>query len=175
MSASSSASCDSFFPHFDKTPLQSCARLLQLKRPPRGLVCTSTPSYFDHWVLVIAEWHSSTCDVFWNGNYMMRQFYRYVHTTLHSTLFNAELLRSPSPYPTAPLPRRSVVKFGIYLLSNVTFCLKHYWRHWNNGHTLPRIEPRTIGTQSDHLNIVLMTLTSAEQCYIHVLLIGITT
>ena len=95
--SASSASCDSFFSHFNKTPLQSCARLLQLKRPPRGLVCTSTPSYFDHWVLVIAEWHSSTCDVFWNGNYMMRQFYRYMHTTLHSTLFNAELLRSPSP------------------------------------------------------------------------------
>ena len=122
-----------FFSHFDKTPLQSCARLLQLKRPPRGLVCTSTPSYFDHWVLVIAEWHSSTCDVFWNGNYMMRQFYRYVHTTLHSTLFNADLLRSPSPYPTAPLPRRSVVKFGIYLFGYVTFLVKHYCQHWNNA------------------------------------------
>ena len=69
--SASSASWDSFFSHVDKTPLQTCARLLQLKRPPRGLVCTSTPSYFDHWVLVIAEWHRSTCEVFWNGNYMM--------------------------------------------------------------------------------------------------------
>ena len=75
--SASSASCDSFFSNFDKTPLQTYARLLQLKRPPRGLVCTSTPSYFDHWVLVIAIWRRSTCDVFGNGNYMMRRFLKW--------------------------------------------------------------------------------------------------
>ena len=75
--SASSASCDSFFSNFDKTPLQTYAILLQLKRPPRGLVCTSTPSYFDHWVLVIAIWRRSTCDVFWNGNYMMRRFLKW--------------------------------------------------------------------------------------------------
>ena len=82
--SASSASWDSFFSHVDKTPLQTCARLLQLKRPPRGLVCTSTPSYFDHWVLVIAEWHRSTCEVFWNGNYMM--------STHYSSLFSSPAL-----------------------------------------------------------------------------------
>ena len=47
-----------------------------------GGISTFTPMFFDHWMLVADEWRRTVCDVFWNGSYMMRQFYRYVNTDL---------------------------------------------------------------------------------------------